>query len=275
MLATVWRRAWPGAAQNMTTQNQYTFGDSERAARRLQLLAQVFEAPSRALIERYRPPDLELALDLGAGPGHTTRLLHEASGARRTIGLEASERYLTQARKNAPPGVEFLQQDVTALAANAPSAQLVFSRFLLTHLHEPAAALARFRALVASGGTLLVQETAHMQASHPAFARYYELVAQMQAHYGQVLYIGQELERLAQGSAFEVVHFAVRRFERRASSMAELHVQNLRTWRSDAFASRAFDAAELNNLERQLAALADGSILATPVEIGFGELVLR
>jgi ubiquinone/menaquinone biosynthesis C-methylase UbiE len=259
----------------MTTQNQYTFGDSERAARRLQLLAQVFEAPSRALIERYRPPNLELALDLGSGPGHTTRLLHEASGAGRTIGLEASERYLTQARENAPPGVEFLQQDVTALGANAPSARLVFSRFLLTHLHEPAAALARFRALVTPGGALLVQETAHMQASHPAFARYYELVAQMQAHYGQALYIGQELERLAQGSDFEVVHFAVRRFEREASSMAELHVQNLRTWRSDAFASRAFDAAELNNLERQLAALADGSISTAPVEIGFGELVLR
>lgn len=114
-----------------------------------------------------------------------------------------------------------------------------------------------------------------MQASHPALARYYELVAELQAHYGQVLYIGQELERLAQGTPFQVVHFAVRRFERPTTTMAELHVQNLRTWRTDPFASRAFDAAELNDLERQLVALADGTQPAAPVEIGFGELVLR
>jgi SAM-dependent methyltransferase len=259
----------------MTTQNQYTFGDSERAARRLALLSQVFEAPSRALMERYRRPDLELALDLGCGPGHTTRLLHEVSGARRSIGLEASDRYLAQARATAPFGVEFVQQDVTALSGEVPRAGLVFSRFLLTHLHDPGVALGGFRELLAEGGRLLLQETAHMQASHPALARYYELVAELQAHYRQVLYIGQELERLAQGTSFRVEHFAVRRFERSAATMAELHVQNLRTWRTDAFASRAFDEQELNDLERQLAALAAGSVPAAPVEIGFGELVLR
>lgn len=261
----------------MTTQNQYTFGDSERAARRLELLARTYEQPSRSLIERFRPADLPLAIDLGCGPGHTTRLLHEASRARRTIGLEASDRYLAQARAAAPPGVEFQQQDVTRLRPELalPGAGIVFSRFLLTHLDDPAAAVRGFRALVADGGCLLLQETAHLQGSHPAFVRYYELVAELQAHYGQVLYIGQELPRLAEGAPFEVVHFTIRRFERMAATMAELHVQNLRTWRKDPFASRAFDAAELDELETQLAALAEGRISAAPVELGLGELVLR
>ena len=60
----------------MQTQNPYTFGDSERAARRLELLARTYEQPSRSLIERYRPPDLALAFDLGSGPGHTTGVVH-------------------------------------------------------------------------------------------------------------------------------------------------------------------------------------------------------
>jgi SAM-dependent methyltransferase len=259
----------------MTTQNQYTFGDSERAARRLELLARTYEEPSRSLIERYRPPDLALAIDLGCGPGHTTRLLHEASRARRTLGLEASDRYLAQARAAAPPGVEFAQQDVTRLGPELPAAGLVFSRFLLTHLDDPAAAVRGFRALVADGGCLLLQETAHLQGSHRAFVRYYELVAELQAHYGQVLYIGQELPRLAEGAPFEVVHFAIRRFERMAATMAELHVQNLRTWRNDPFAARAFDAAELDELETELAAIAEGRVNAGPVELGLGELALR
>lgn len=259
----------------MTTQNQYTFGDSERAARRLELLARTYEEPSRALIERYRPPDLELALDLGAGPGHTTRLVHGSSRARRTIGLEASERYLGQARAGASAGIEYVQADVTRLRGEVPPARLVFSRFLLTHLSDVPAALRGFRALVASGGCLLLQETAHLQGQHRAFARYYELVAELQAHYGQILYIGQELERLAQGTGFEIVHFAVRRFERAAAVMAELHVQNLRTWRHDPFAARAFDAQELDALEADLSAIAAGKLHALPVELGLGELVLR
>jgi trans-aconitate 2-methyltransferase len=78
----------------MNTQNHYTFGDNLRAASRLQLLAEVFDEPSRGLLARYRPPSLELALDLGAGPGYTTRLVHQVAGAKRTIGVEASEKYL-------------------------------------------------------------------------------------------------------------------------------------------------------------------------------------
>jgi SAM-dependent methyltransferase len=218
---------------------------------------------------------LPLAIDLGCGPGYTTRLLHEASRAHRTLGLEASDRYLAQARATAPAGVEFEQEDVTRLRSDVPAAGIVFSRFLLTHLDNPAAAVRGFRALVADDGCLLLQETAHLQGSHPAFARYYELVAELQAHYGQVLYIGQDLPRLAEGAPFEVVHFAVRRFERKAATMAELHVQNLRTWRKDPFATRAFEAAELDQLETELAAIAEGRISAAPSELGLGELVLR
>jgi trans-aconitate 2-methyltransferase len=259
----------------MTTQNHYTFGDTERAARRLALLAQVYEAPSRRLLERFRAPNLELALDLGSGPGHTTRLVHEASRAQRTIGLEASERYLAQARAGAAPGIEFLREDVTAPSPEVPAAGLVFSRFLLTHVSDAGAALRAFRRLVRPGGLLMLQETAHLESSHPALARYYELVGQLQAHYGQLLYIGQELESFVEGAPFRIVHSTVQRLEQPARTMAELHLQNLRTWRTDAFAERAFDRSEVDQLEHSLAALVSGAERAAPVSIGLGELVLE
>lgn len=260
---------------SMTTQNHYTFGDSERAARRLELLARVYEPPSRALLERFKPKALELALDLGCGPGHSTRLVHAVSQARRTLGLEASERYLERARETAPPGVEFQREDVMAPSGQVPPAGLVFCRFLLTHLASPGAAVSGFRAFMKPEAPLLLQETAHLASSHPALARYYELVGQLQAHYGQTLYIGQELEQLASGAPFRVVHAGVRRLEHPAATMAELHLQNLRTWRTDPFAGRAFDAAELDELERRLQALVNGDDHAPPVDIGLGEIVLR
>lgn len=259
----------------MTTQNHYTFGDTERAARRLELLAKAYEAPSRRLLERFSPTGLDLALDLGAGPGHTTRLVHAASRAQRTIGLEASERYLEQARAGADAGIEFLREDVTSPSAAVPAAGLVFSRFLLTHVHDANAALHAFRNLVRPGGLLLLQETAHMESSHPALARYYELVGQLQANYGQQLCIGQELERFALGAPYRIVHSTVQRFEQPAQTMAEIHLQNLRTWRTDAFAQRAFDRVELDRLECSLEAIVSGAERAEPVAIGLGELVLQ
>jgi trans-aconitate 2-methyltransferase len=259
---------------NMTT-NHYTFGDSDRAAERLLLLARAYEQPSRELLERYRPPELPVALDLGAGPGHTTRLVHEVTGAQRTIGLEASERYLALARASSPPGVEFLREDVTAPSAAVPRAGLVFSRFLLTHLPDPGAALRVFRSLVAPGGLLLLQETADLRASHPALSRYYELVHTLQAHYGQLLYIGQDLPRFVADAPFTVVHTAVRRFYQPAAVMASIHLPNLRSWRTDPFAVRTFDRAELDELERSLEALASGEEQSARVELALGELVLR
>jgi hypothetical protein len=56
----------------------YTFGDTSLAARRLALLADVFEPPSRAFLAeftRVAGDQLDLAVDLGCGPGHSTRLV--------------------------------------------------------------------------------------------------------------------------------------------------------------------------------------------------------
>ncbi len=55
--------------------------------------------------------------------------------------------------------------------------------------------------LAPGGGVLLLQETGLLESSHPALARYYELVGRLQSHYGERLYIGVELEQLAADAA--------------------------------------------------------------------------
>src|SRR5207244_4984965 len=82
------RRPGPRAAHRQPRprlSSQYAFGDTELASRRLALVAEVFDGPTRDFIfteALSRPP---LALDLGCGPGHTTRLLAEITGADRVV----------------------------------------------------------------------------------------------------------------------------------------------------------------------------------------------
>ncbi|MFN0089695.1 MAG: hypothetical protein ACKVWR_05410, partial [Acidimicrobiales bacterium] len=88
-------------------EDRYAFGRDDPAARRLALLARVFDPTTEALVDaaaRHAPEGP--ALDLGCGPGHTTRLLCDALArlGRRTpvLGLDAAEAFLAEAAERAP-----------------------------------------------------------------------------------------------------------------------------------------------------------------------------
>src|ERR1700754_1705417 len=58
----------------------YSFGDSPTAADRLAVMARVFEPEMRVFLAKWSHLSPELAIDLGCGPGYTTRLLAEILG---------------------------------------------------------------------------------------------------------------------------------------------------------------------------------------------------
>jgi trans-aconitate 2-methyltransferase len=254
----------------------YTFGDDEVAARRLELLAHVYEAPTRAFLARWAPARVGVAVDLGCGPGHTTRLLHAVVSPGRTVGLERSPSYVGLARASladlASDGVEVVAHDVAEPPPPLGAADLAFARFLLTHLSAPEAALRAWAACLAPGGRLLVQETARLVSRDPALGRYYELVAELQHRHGQALDVGARLGELAAAAGLDVEHHGVRSVEPRPAEMAALHVLNLRAWRSDPMAA-GFDDDELDALDDALVAIARGGP-SDPVEQDLGELVV-
>jgi len=86
----------------------YAFGDSALAARRLALLAEVFEPTSRSFLAhvgaQLAGPPPQLAVDLGCGPGHTTRLLCSVLRPGHVLGLDQSASFVALAAGDAPPG---------------------------------------------------------------------------------------------------------------------------------------------------------------------------
>ncbi|WP_199424628.1 class I SAM-dependent methyltransferase [Actinotalea solisilvae] len=266
----------PPAPGSPRTPDTYTFGDGPTAARRLALLAEVFDPPTRALLVAWRPPTVEHALDLGCGPGHTTRLVHETSRAVRTTGLERSAEHVARARAEAPAGVDVVQHDVTVAPLPVPPAQLALARFLLTHLADPAGALRTWARALTPGGRLLAQETARLASADPTLARYYDLVAQVQAHHGQALDVGARLAALAASvPGTRLVHAAVLHLRPAVASMAALHAMNVRTWRTDAWAAAHLDARELDDLTDRLDALAAGEPAQGDVALDLAEVVLE
>jgi SAM-dependent methyltransferase len=252
----------------------YTFGDGELAAERLKLLADAYAAATRALIDWAGLGRVATLVDLGCGPGHSTRLLCELVRPGETIGLDSSVYHLARARQDALRTVRFLEHDVVQGPLPVPRRSVLFCRFLLAHLGEPGRALANWAQSVGPGGKLLIQETADLRSDLPAFRCYYAWVGEMQAHYGQSLYIGRELTALAEAAGWRV------RAARETVNlipvpvMARLHAMNLQTFRHDPFVAACHSQEELDRLADELARLCSPEASGS-VESVLGEVVLE
>jgi len=238
--------------------NKYTFGDNLRASARLRRLAEMYEPESRELLLRAGISAPRLALDLGCGPGWSTRLLQDVLKPHRTVGLDASAVFIEEARTRHDADLQFEVQDVVTVPFPVDAPNVMFCRFLLTHLRSPAEVLAAWARVAAPEAILVVHETESMEANHQSLRRYYRLVDQLQRHHGQALHVGATLETAFAGSDWRLVENQRRLLEKPACDMAELHLANLRTWRDDEYAQRAFDPHEIAALEKSLERIASG-----------------
>jgi trans-aconitate 2-methyltransferase len=232
---------------------RYTFGDGDLAVRRLALVARLYGPSSRALLARAAPPAPAVALDLGCGPGHTTRLVAEVCRPGRVLGLDSSDRYLDAARAatGAPAGVvSYARHDVTRVPLLGAPAGLIYARLLLAHLPDPLGLVARWRTQLARGGVLVLEEVEAIDAPPGVLADYERLVTALVATEGGTMAVGPELGAALGGECVDVPVD-----EADAGHMFAL---NLATWGDDAVARGLATAAEVERLAAGLAALARG-----------------
>src|SRR5580704_8720573 len=142
-----------------TSKSHYSFGDNRLAALRLEHLAAAFAPSSRRFLQGTKPGRVELALDLGSGIGATTALVRDVTNAPRVVGYERSGNLLAIARRQYPE-LTFRDIDVLSPAYPDREADLIYCRFLLTHIRRPADVLTTSGQHLRSGGRLLLEETA-------------------------------------------------------------------------------------------------------------------
>jgi trans-aconitate 2-methyltransferase len=230
--------------------SRYTFGDSDLAIARLGLVAEVFEAPSRALLAEAIPTGVDLALDLGCGPGHTTRLLARTCRPRRTVGVDASPRYVEAAAAVTAAGegtdVEFVVHDVTATPLPGAPADAIYLRLLLAHLPDPLGLVSRWRTQLQPGGVLVVDEIEQMETPSGVLRDYEDVVVALVAAEGGLMAAGPVLAPLG-GRLVEL--------DVDSSTAARMFAINLTVWRDDAVARGLATSAQLDRVAAGLADL--------------------
>lgn len=212
---------------------QYQFGHTDLAAERLRIVAQVFRESTAEFVRAAAPCRLGVAIDLGCGPGMTTRLIRETVRPGRLIGLDLSESFLAAAR-SAVPEAEFAVHDVTGRPFPA-TAELLFCRYLLAHLTEAERRIAEWTTQLAPGGRLLVEEVEAIDARRPTFAFYLETVAAMLASQGSELYLGPRLAAMADPPGARRVLDRVVRLRVTNRDAARMFATNIPNWRERPF----------------------------------------
>jgi trans-aconitate 2-methyltransferase len=110
--------------------------------------------PAADLLARVPHERPRRIIDLGCGPGNSTRLLRERWPEAEITGLDGSEAMLAEARKQ--PGIRWEQGDIARWRPRTPY-DLIFSNATLQWLDDHAALLPVLAGALVPGGVLAVQ----------------------------------------------------------------------------------------------------------------------
>ncbi len=142
---------------------QYSLATGEAAVRRLNLLHKTYGPGGRnLLLQAGLKPGMQAA-DLGCGVGATTRGLAEMVGPTgRVTGVDVSAPQIEQAGQACAAAghtnVTFVEASAAATGLPRNSFDLVYCRFLLLHLVDPADCLREMRELLKPGGILAIED---------------------------------------------------------------------------------------------------------------------
>jgi SAM-dependent methyltransferase len=188
----------------MTTMPTYVIRGGLEGRERLRVLARVMWPTTSQLFDAIGIAPDARCLDLGCGGGDVTFELARLVPEGRAVGTDLDEAKVAMATDEAAgaglTNVEFRCDDVMQPPRDGQLFDVIYARFLLTHLTDPARAVACARSRLAPGGVIIVEDidfTGHF--CHPpsdAFWRYVDWYSQAVQARGADPNIGPRLPEL-------------------------------------------------------------------------------
>ena len=184
---------------------------------RLRVLSRVMQSTTLACLARAGIKEEMACLEVGCGGGDVAFDMARLVGPRgRVVGMDIDETQLELGRREAAglelKNVEFRAGDITQ-STFAAEFDLVHARFVLTHLADPARALANMRGALRPGGVMVVEDIDFRgHFSYPesaALARYVELYSEIVRRKGADANIGPRVPSLLTDAGFENVQMLV------------------------------------------------------------------
>jgi ubiquinone/menaquinone biosynthesis C-methylase UbiE len=195
----------------------YVIRGGEQGWERLQVLARVMQPFTATLLDRVGVTKGMSCLDVGCGGGQVTCELARRVGPEgKVLGLDIDETKLSLARRAAARqglgNAEFQHTDIRA-AAGSQDRDLLYSRFLLTHLSDPARVVGQMCTYLRPGGVLVLEDIDFSgyftHPPSPSFRRYHALYTAAVRRRGGDPDMGPRLPMLLAAAGFESIQMSI------------------------------------------------------------------
>ncbi len=192
---------------------RYTIRGGVEGRERLRLLSAVMGPSTLALLSDVGVPRGGSCLDIGCGGGDVTfELARTAGPLGRVVGVDLDETQVEMARREAEQqGLSNIAFEVHDVSEWEPGElfDVVYARFLLSHLADPGSVVAAIRPHIRPAGVFVVEDIdfrGHFAEPHcPALSRYVELYTTSVRHRGGNPNIGPRLPGLLRDNGFNDV----------------------------------------------------------------------
>lgn len=199
----------------MTEEDEYLLGTGAVELARLELQHTIWNTWTERLLDLAAFGPSGLILDLGAGPGFTTRSLAQRVPEATLLALDTSPRFAAHLRHLATREglrhVGFQQCDVHQLPLDSASCDGAFARWLFCFLQQPEAVVAELARVLRPGGRVAILDyfnylAVGFQPPSPELTRPFAAVHRSFAAHGGNLDICGLLPELLTRHGFEIAH---------------------------------------------------------------------
>ena len=202
-------------------------------------------------------------------------MVADATGAARTVGLDSSETFISLARRDASGRVAFFEHDVTSAPFPVGPADLLYCRFLLSHVKDLAGAIGVWADQVRPAGLLLIEEVESIDTTVETFAAYLAIVDAMLTDASTALYVGPALDDVQRTGRLQRLSSGVARVSVGVRQAARMFHTNIRSWKERPFVRENFDANDIEDLQAALGSLALTGAGDGEIAWGLRQIVFR
>lgn len=196
----------------MTHESMYIHGTYPEEQTRLSLLNDLTNASFLDFIE-IRPGDS--ILEVGSGLGILANCIATRFPGSEVTGIEIAPDQIKKARANfsETPNLIFLEGDALSLEFKESSFDVVYCRYVLEHVSDPAVVLSEIFRVLKAGGKLFVQENNiliyALNPDCPSYSVVLSKFAELQSRMGGDAEIGKKLFCLMKRAGFRSINLSI------------------------------------------------------------------
>jgi SAM-dependent methyltransferase len=231
----------------------YLFAGKEQAAKRLQKIHELFLPATKRFLQHQIPNRVDTVVDLGCGIGHTTRALSSIVEADEFVGLDNSGFFIERARElsNDFPHISYKLHDVTKIPFPTEKADIIYSRFLLTHMPTPKRCIRDWSTQLNNRGLLFIEETEDIKTEVPVFKEYIKITDALLKSNGNVLFFGKILDNWDCQGKLKKGYNGVAKVPASCKRAAEIFLLNIPSWKNTKFIKENYHE-DIERIEAEL-----------------------